>query len=100
MNFDVADRQKLATQMISPISLFQVELLSSEKEVTIDGLNGYEFVAIARDVSVDVPLVMYSVVLFDVDCGYVMHGWFNSEGEENYVSDFRELAESFKRKDK
>ena len=98
IDFDVLDQRKLAVQLISPTPAFQIDLVSSEKEVKIDDLEGYEFVSIGTDLGSGMPLVIYTMILFDDKAGYVMHGWGSTENEENYVPDFRALAESFKRK--
>lgn len=91
-------RQKLARSLIVPIPEFEVHRVSSEREVTIDNLGGYEFLAVGRDQLSGEPIMIYTVVLFGAEETYVMHGWVVSESSE-YINDFRALANSFRRKD-
>jgi hypothetical protein len=95
---DPDERRAFAHTSILPLTAFSVSGVSTENEITIDGLPGFEFIALGKDEVSQEPLVIYSVTLFDTDDVYIMHGWVSTDSSENYVSDFRSLAKSFKRK--
>lgn len=92
------DRRDFSTTMISPSPAYKIELISTTTAVTIDGLDGFEHVAIGLDQVSEEPLQIYSTVLFGEKGGYVMHAWVSSQNPENYIPDFRSLARSFKRR--
>ena len=94
------DKQAVARQLIPPTADFEVIFVSSEKEIEIDGMQGYEFVSIGRDRLSNEPLMIYSAVIFGGMDSYLMHGWFSSDNETNYIENFRGLAQSFRRKSK
>ena len=94
------NKQALARLLIPPTPDFEVNVVSSEKEIELDGMGGYEFVSIGRDRLSDEPLMIYSAVVFDRQDSYLMHGWASSDNEKSYIGDFRALAHSLKRKNK
>ncbi|MEM9411145.1 MAG: hypothetical protein AAGA30_08535 [Planctomycetota bacterium] len=100
INFDVKDKEGFARALISPTPAFVVSIISSTNPVTIDGLDGFEYVSIGEDTVSGEPLRMFSTILFDGADGYVMHGWVSSDTDQNYIGDFRDLAKSFRRKSK
>ncbi len=100
VKFDVENRKQVASRLISPTPAFRIDLVSSEREMKVNGLDGFEFVSIGTDISTDEQLVIYSAILFSEETGYVIHGWASSANETSYVSDFRALTESFKLKEK
>ena len=94
------DQLEMARRLINPSAPFEIKLISSENPVTIDDLSGYEFIAVGRDTATDEPLQIYSVILFDEEGSYNMHGWVSTDNPESYIADFRALAKSFKRKNR
>ncbi len=100
MELEIEDKKTFARSLISPGPDFAIDHISSEKSVTIGGLQGFEFLSVGSDSMTNVPLWIYTVVLFDKTNTYIMHGWTSSDNEQNYVEDFRELANSFKLKEK
>ena len=95
-----SDRRQFAQIMMVPTKLFKVELVSSENEIEIDGLKGYEFLAIGVDMASNEPLQLYSVSLFDNETAYVINAWVSSLNTDNHLKDFKQLARTFRRKDK
>ena len=93
-----SDRKKFAQLVMSPTPLFKVELVSSETDVEIDGMKGYEFVAHAIDTASKEPLQLFSVVLFEEKAAYLMSGWVSSLNTDHHIKDFRELSRSLRRK--
>ena len=91
------ERRKFAARMLMPSNLFQFEIMSADNEVEIDGLPGLEFVTLGSDTLSSESAVIYTVLLFDEEDTYVMHGWFNSDSDDNYLPAFRELSNSLKR---
>lgn len=100
LRFNIKNKQELARAIISPSPLFGISVISSEKKFEADGIEGYEYISIGEDHLSKEPLYIYSVTLFDELDTYVIHGWFSSDIQENYVDEFRSLAKSFKRKSK
>ncbi len=93
-------KEGAARSLMQPSPLFEIQAVSSKHEVLIDDLEGFEFVGIGRDTTNNEPLQMYSVTLFTDEVTYIMNGWVSSDNSESYISDFRALAKSFKRKER
>ncbi len=67
------------------------------REVTIDGLPGFELEASAKDAGTGAPTILYQVMLFD-DNGYVlMQGMVATSQAGEYPKVFRAMARSFRR---
>lgn len=94
------DQETIARKLIRPAVNFELKLISSDRKLTIDGLDGYEFVSLGRDMLSNEPLQIYSVLLFSHDGIYKLHGWCSTNNLESYVTDFRNLAESFQLKER
>ena len=89
-------RRQLAQVMIVPTPLFKVELVSSEREIELDGLPGYELMAIGTDSASGESLQIYSISLFDGEKAYVCNAWVSSKNTDNHLKDFKELSKSFR----
>lgn len=96
---DIKNRKEFASVFLSPSALFQIDMVSSQKDLKIAGLEGYEFVSLGKDRINGNSILFYSAVLFDEDGIYVMHGWVGNENAEGEIPVFRQLAESFRKKD-
>ena len=70
-----ADRRLTARRMANPPGLYQLRRISSFKEIEIDGLTGFETLAVGLDQATNQPLQFYSVSLFDGPRHYLMNGW-------------------------
>ena len=98
VGFEKSNRKQLAERLISPSPLFAIDFISSRNEVETDGLKGYEFVAVGEDMIAKEPIWLYTVILFEGDFAYLFHGWVSSDVTDNYIKEFRTLAQSFKRR--
>ena len=68
------------------------------REITIDGLGGYEMVATGTHFMTDTPAIVYQVMLFDEKAYYVMRGMVATAQASKYGNTFQQIAQSFKRK--
>ena len=68
------------------------------REVSIDGLSGYEMVATGTHFMSDTPVIVYQVMLFDDKTYYAMRGMVASAQASHYGNTFPQIAQSFKRK--
>ena len=85
-------------RLLQTENLEEIEI-NKEKEITIDNLAGYEIVAVGKDVKSGETITLYQVVLVDSDSYYyLMQGQVHASLDEQYLSQFRELARSFNRK--
>ena len=66
----------------------------------IDGLGGYETIAIGKDRDSGEPMLLYQTILFDDGAYYIMHASVGAEEREAYTTTFREMARSFARTEK
>jgi hypothetical protein len=73
--------------------------IEHEKDLTIDGLTGYEIVAKASDLTSRKPMLVYQVMLFEEGTYYLMQGLVGAEAGPKYLPSFKALAESFQRKE-
>lgn len=71
--------------------------LQSQKKIKIDDLDGYEIIAWGEEADSGAPLLIYQVMLFEVDTYYLMQGLVGRQEGEGYLPDFRAIATSFKR---
>jgi hypothetical protein len=78
----------------------QIRDLSIEisREISINGLKGYEIVATAKDKKTDTPLLVYQVMLFDEQDYYLFQGMVGARLREEYLDDFQKMAMSFRKK--
>ena len=76
-------------------NLTEIEIIS-EQEITVDSLTGYEIVAVGKDIKSGEERSLYQVILVDSDnYYYVMQGQVDAEQNQQYLSQFKELASSF-----
>lgn len=73
-------------------------MIESLKPVTIDGLNGYEILAKAKDIRSTTPMTIYQVVLYEGQGYYIMQGLVSTKAANAYVPSLKEMARSFKRR--
>jgi hypothetical protein len=78
-------------------SVTGVEIELSNK-MSIDNLNGYEIVAKAKDSKSGEPMFIYQTMLFDAQGYYLMLGMVSDRQRQAYLTVFREMAGTFKRK--
>ncbi|GAB4524810.1 MAG: hypothetical protein Tsb0014_03630 [Pleurocapsa sp.] len=84
-------------RLLQTDNLTNIEL-ESEGNITIDGLQGYQIIAVGRDVKSETVMTLYQVILVDDrDYYYIMQGQVDRRLEEQYLPMFEELALSFQR---
>lgn len=92
----VGNRKEYARQRLFDMAETDVESLQSTTPVTIDGLKGYELIAIGKDQKTQTPLSLYQVMLFPDDGGYIlMTGMVGQDQAKRYLSQFKAMAETF-----
>jgi hypothetical protein len=89
---DFAEARIKQTATVAEISV------QTSKPISIDGLQGFQTVATARDRASRGKASVLQVVLFDDDGYYLMQGIVAEEGAAAFVPDFEATARSFKRK--
>jgi hypothetical protein len=85
-------------RLLKTDNLTEIEI-ETGNEITIDNLDGYEIIAVGKDVKSGEAVAIYQVVLVDQDAYYyLMEGQVNARLNSQYLSQFKQLAGSFKRK--
>jgi hypothetical protein len=96
--FEISDPEGFArARILQTTSVTGIEIEQSSK-VTIDNLNGYEMVAKGKDNESGQPMVIYQTILFESQSYYIMLGLISTRQGETYLTAFREMARSFKRR--
>ncbi len=72
--------------------------IESSREISINGLKGYEIVATAKDEKTAIPLVVYQVMLFDEQDYFILQGIVGANLRKEYLDDFQRMALSLKKK--
>lgn len=72
--------------------------IEQSNTVIIDNLNGYEIVARGKDLDSGQPMVIYQTMLFEGQSYYIMQGLISGKQRQKYLTVFKEMAGSFKRK--
>lgn len=70
----------------------------SGRRVQVDGLDGYELVGDASDLRSGLPLKFYQVIAPDGAGYFVFQGLVGSDAASEYLTEFRRLPESFRRR--
>ncbi len=76
---------------------FEIENIESTKEISIDGISGYEIIALTIEKKTAEKGKVYQVILFSDSLYYIMLGTTNREFEKN-IEKFKSIAHSFERK--
>ena len=82
-------------RLLKTDNLTEIEI-SNEQEITVNNLAGYEIVAEGKDLKTGELVTLYQVILLDSDSYYyLMQGQVSTSLNEQYLSQFEELARSF-----
>lgn len=96
----VENRQAFASQFLKVAPTVDVLNVSTKNKITVDGLEGHEFLAVGSESLSRSPLYVYTGVLFDEDRFYTMTGWYGTVDEStDYLDDLKAMFRSFKRND-
>jgi hypothetical protein len=96
----IADKQQFATRRLYQTAHTKINSVTTTNAITIDGLDGYEIVADAQDVSSGTPLAIYQVMLFDNKSYILIQGLVGTKVRDEYLPEFRSMARSFTRQRK
>ena len=94
----IGDKHAFAVQRLSQTAATKVGSITSDTEIEIDGLKGYEFVAEGKDADSGTPLTVYQVILFDDGAYIVVQGLVGTRLRDTYLPEFKSMARSLKRK--
>ncbi len=83
---------------IRKLPMAVVSQITSTRQVEIDGLDGIEMIANARDPDTTHELLVYQVILFEQSMAWVFHGITVVEDREKNLAAFKAMTESFKRR--
>lgn len=92
-----ADRKKFATERLKKTATLKDIEVGTVKEVTIDGLPGFEITARAKHDPTGRLLVLYQVMLFTDDSYYLLQGMGLLNADPGFLEPFQKTAQSFKR---
>jgi hypothetical protein len=93
----IEDERQFAVDRIFQTEQTKVSSIISNVAITIDDLDGYEIIANAEDTESGVPLMVYQVMLFDEDSYIIMQGLVGTNLADEYIPEFKSLAQSFRR---
>jgi hypothetical protein len=96
----ISDKRQFAIQRLLKTAHTKIESVPTTTAIKIDGLDGYEMTADAKDLTSDTPLVVYQVMLFDDRSYILMQGLVGTKVRAEYLSAFQSMARSFKRQPK
>jgi hypothetical protein len=94
----IGNSEQYATRKILQTAHTKGLSIQSTNPITIDGLDGYEVFAEGNDEKSDIPVLVYQAMLFDNDSYILMVGLVGSEVKDDYLSEFKSMARSFRRK--
>lgn len=97
---EIADQRQFAIQRLLKTEHINIDSVSTTTAIKIDGLDGYEMIAEAKDATSATPLVVYQVMLFDNRSYILMQGLFGTKVRAEYLPAFQSMARSFKRQSK
>lgn len=95
---EVNDLEEFAKSRISQTGSVTHIVIEQSKKVNIDNLPGYEIVAKGKDIKSGQPMVIYQTMLFEDQSYYLMQGLISGKQRQPYLTVFKEMARSFKRK--
>jgi hypothetical protein len=75
----------------------KIEKIEYSKEISIDGISGYEIFAIGKDEKSGETENIYQVILFNDNIYYILFGTTNDETEKS-IEELKKAVKTFKRK--
>jgi hypothetical protein len=85
-------------RLLKTDNLTEIEIETGNK-IVINNLDGYEIIAIGKDIKSKNPVAIYQVILSDQNAYYyLMQGQVDTRYNSQYLPIFKKLARSFKRK--
>jgi hypothetical protein len=93
----IDNKRQFAVQRLFQTAHTKIGSVTSNNEITIDGLNGYEILAEGEDADSGTPLRIYQVVLYDDGSYILMQGLVGANVAEHYLPEFKTMARSLTR---
>lgn len=94
----IADKKEFATRRLSQTKSIKIDSITTTAPITIDGIDGYEIIADAKDLTSDTPITIYQVMLFDNPSYILMQGFVGTKVVDEYLPEFKAMARSFAKK--
>jgi hypothetical protein len=92
----ISDKKEFATRRLSGIKSIEINSVTTTEKITIDGLDGYEIIADAKDLTSGTPITVYQVMLFKDRSYILMQGIVGTKAGDEYLPEFKAMARSFK----
>lgn len=93
----IDNMRQFAVERLFQIANTKISSVTSNNEITIDGLEGYELVAIGEHSDSATPLRVYQVILYDDGSYILMQGLVRANDADQYLPEFKRLARSLAR---
>ena len=93
----VTDLEDFARRRLAEVAEFEELEVLSERSLTLGGLPAYELVVAASDRRTRAPLRVYQALVVDGERFFLMQGLVGSANAEEFIPQFREIAQSFRR---
>lgn len=94
----IGDLRQFALKRLSQTALIITTQITSEGEIEIDGLSGYEIVADALHSDTARPVVVYQLILKLDDSYIIVGGRVGADSADEYLPEFKKMAHSLKRR--
>ena len=91
------DKRQFAVQRLFQTAHTKISSVTSNNEITIDGLDGYEILAEGEDADSRTPLKVYQVVIYDDRSYILMQGLVGANAANEYLPEFKTMAHSLTR---
>lgn len=93
-----ANSRETAERRLKEMALTRDLQVEKTDAITVDGLEGWESVAGAKEAKTGAGLVIYQVMLFDQGSYYLLQGRVGAEQRDEFLPEFKAMARSFKRR--
>lgn len=91
------NQRQFAVQRLFQTEHTKISSATDKREITIDGLNGYEILAEGEDFDSGTPLRIYQVILYDDKSYILMQGIVGATIADQYLPEFKSMARSLTR---
>jgi hypothetical protein len=92
---EIANKKEFATSRLSGTRSIKIDSVITTDAITIDGLDGYEIVAEAKDTTSGTPITVYQVMLFENKSYVLIQGIVGTTIRDEYLPEFKAMARSF-----
>jgi hypothetical protein len=96
-NIPIADQRTFAERRLNQTAHTKIDSIESVSDVSIDRTKGIEIEAIGRDQKSEKKLMVYQVILFPKEGGYIlMTGLVGNSESNDFLPKFKSLARSYR----